>query len=100
MSACVKAPAILVGPLVSVRLPLQKRGPLTRCNAVSIATESNGAQLLSQRGDPTWEIALLFPEQGDWSEADYFGLKTKRLVELDDGFLEVLPMPTLLHQTI
>lgn len=52
----------------------------------------------SKRGDPAWEIALLFPEQGNWSEAEYLALDTNHLVELSDGCLEFLPMPTRLHQ--
>lgn len=51
-------------------------------------------------GEPVWEIASLFPPQGQWAEGDYLSLKTNRLVELDDGRLEVLPMPTELHQLI
>ena len=51
-----------------------------------------------QRGDPTWAIVSLFPQQGDWSEADYLALEPKCLVELVDGFLEVLPVPTIQHQ--
>lgn len=54
----------------------------------------------SQPGEPPWDIALLFPTQGNWSEADYLALDTNRLVELSDGCLEVLPMPTILHQLI
>jgi len=50
--------------------------------------------------EPAWEVALLFPSQGEWSEADYFGLDTNFLVELVDGKLEVLPMPTISHQFI
>jgi Uma2 family endonuclease len=50
--------------------------------------------------EPAWEVALLFPSQGAWSEADYFALDTNRLVELVDGKLEVLPMPTFSHQFI
>lgn len=50
--------------------------------------------------EPAWEVALLFPSQGDWSESDYLALDTKRLVELVDGKLEVLPMPSILHQRI
>jgi hypothetical protein len=49
---------------------------------------------------PTWEIATLFPNQGQWSEADYLALDTNHLVELADGRLEVLPMPTTSHQWI
>lgn len=43
-----------------------------------------------------------FPAQGDWSESKYmwFTDLTNRLVELTDGVLEFLPMPTELHQNI
>ncbi len=50
--------------------------------------------------EPVWEIATLFPDQGQWSEEEYLGLGTNRLVEFSDGTLEVLPMPTQTHQTI
>jgi hypothetical protein len=43
---------------------------------------------------PAWEIPEFFPAQGDWSEHDYFALKTNRLIELSDGRVEVLPAPT------
>jgi Uma2 family endonuclease len=51
-------------------------------------------------GEPTWEIALLFPNQGTWSEEEYLALDTNHLVEFTDGCLEVLPMPTTSHQLI
>jgi|TARA_B100001971_G_C18207240_1_gene548405 hypothetical protein len=44
-------------------------------------------------GEPTWDIAYLFPNQGYWSEDAYLDLKTNHLIELVDGKLEVLPMP-------
>ncbi len=50
--------------------------------------------------EPAWEIARLFPNQGEWREADYLDLDTNHLVELVDGNLEVLPMPTFAHQQI
>ncbi|MCI0333089.1 MAG: Uma2 family endonuclease [Planctomycetes bacterium] len=50
--------------------------------------------------EPAWEVAFLFPSQGDWRESDYLALDTNRLVELVDGKLEVLPMPSILHQRI
>ncbi len=58
-----------------------------------------------QVGEPTWEIAELFPLQlfalqEDWPEEDYLQLDTNRLVELSDGHLEFLPMPTQWHQLI
>jgi len=54
----------------------------------------------SQPGDPTWEIAHLFPTQGQWTEAEYLALDTNHLIELSEGRLEFLPMPTVLHQLI
>ncbi|WP_372895472.1 Uma2 family endonuclease [Stieleria sp.] len=54
----------------------------------------------SQAGELTWEIANLYPRQGAWSESDYLSLDAGRLVEFDGGFLEILRMPTELHQAI
>lgn len=54
----------------------------------------------SQPGTPPWEIAWLLPFQGEWTEDDYLALKTNRMIELSDGCLEFLPMPTLFHQRI
>jgi Uma2 family endonuclease len=54
-------------------------------------------------GKPAWDVALCFPMQGDWSEEDYLALDRNsdpRLIELNDGILEVLPMPDMLHQDI
>jgi Uma2 family endonuclease len=49
---------------------------------------------------PTWEVAYLFPAQGQWSEADYLTLNGNQLVEFSRGVLEVLPMPTTSHQLV
>lgn len=48
------------------------------------------------------DIAELFPRQGQWEVADYLSLtdQTRHLVELVDGVVEVLPMPTESHQLI
>jgi Uma2 family endonuclease len=51
-------------------------------------------------GEPAWEVALLFPPQGEWTEEEYLALDTNRMVELSDGRLEVLPMPTIFHQLL
>jgi Uma2 family endonuclease len=52
----------------------------------------------------TWDVARLFPEQGDWSPEEYFYLEDSRgggqRIEFDDGRLEFLPMPTRTHQRI
>ncbi|MCX6045063.1 MAG: Uma2 family endonuclease [Chloroflexi bacterium] len=50
--------------------------------------------------EPAWEIAKLFPYQGEWSEEEYLALDTNHLVEFTDGHIEVLPMPTIPHQRI
>jgi Uma2 family endonuclease len=57
----------------------------------------------NRRGKPAWDVALGFPMQGDWTEADYLALEENfgnRMIELVDGCLEVLPMPSLKHQRI
>ncbi len=52
----------------------------------------------------TWEIARFFPEQGNWTEEDYFELEDRFCggirVEFDDGRLEFLPLPTQSHQRV
>jgi len=51
-------------------------------------------------GEPVWEIATLFPGQGDWSEEEYFALQGNHLIEFTDGCLELLPVPTMTHQLV
>lgn len=51
-------------------------------------------------GEPTWEIARLFPYQGEWSEEEYLALDTNHLIEFDHGSLEFLPMPDIGHQRV
>jgi Uma2 family endonuclease len=47
----------------------------------------------------TTQVALLYPLQGEWTEADYLALPaTNRLVELSDGKLVVPDMATDPHQ--
>jgi Uma2 family endonuclease len=49
-----------------------------------------------------WEVATLYPAQGDWSEEAYLALtdSTNRRIEFVDGWLEFLPMPTEVHQIL
>jgi Uma2 family endonuclease len=54
----------------------------------------------SPPGGPAWEVALLFPPQGEWSEKEYLALNTNQLVEFSDGCIEVLPMATFFHQML
>ncbi len=52
--------------------------------------------------EPTWAIAELYPYQGYWDEDEYLALTdwSNRQIEYTDGFVEFLPVPTLLHQLI
>lgn len=52
----------------------------------------------SYRIEPTWDVAYLFPDQGNWSEEEYLALDTNHLIEYSHGRLEVLEMPTQSHQ--
>jgi Uma2 family endonuclease len=50
----------------------------------------------ARRGEPVWDIARFYPLQGDWTEEDYLQFEHSsgnQLVELVDGFIEVLPLP-------
>ena len=48
--------------------------------------------------EPAWDVARLFPPQGGWSEEEYLELPGNRLAEFDHGRVEVLDMPSQLHQ--
>lgn len=49
-----------------------------------------------------WEVATLFPEQGEWSAEAYLDLTdgTNRRIEFTDGRLEFLAMPTEVHESL
>lgn len=64
------------------------------------ATIHSVASLPDVQVEPAWELALLFPAQGAWSEDDYLAFDTNQLVELSNGQIEVLPMPSDQHQAI
>jgi Uma2 family endonuclease len=55
---------------------------------------------IHEQAEPTWEIAYLFPSQGNWTVDDYLALDTNHLIEFSHGYLEVLEMPTTTHQVI
>jgi Uma2 family endonuclease len=56
----------------------------------------------SQFGEPTWEVAAFFPDQGKWSESEYLRLDRSggKLLELVNGYLVMPTMPTISHQRI
>ncbi|TWT73591.1 hypothetical protein Pla123a_39270 [Posidoniimonas polymericola] len=55
-----------------------------------------------QNADWTWEVATLYPQQGNWSESEYLQLtdSVNRFIEFTDGRVEFLAMPTIEHQRI
>ena len=53
-----------------------------------------------RRGEPSWDLALQYPLQGNWSVDEYLRLDTGLLVEYADGIVRVLAMPSILHQWI
>ena len=56
---------------------------------------------VSQRGEPSWEVAYCFPRQGEWTERDFLVFESSNYpVELVDGCLEFLPKPTYSHQSL
>jgi Uma2 family endonuclease len=56
----------------------------------------------SELGGPSWPVALLFPLQGQWTEGEYLAVqkRSRRLVELSEGQIEVLSVPNPYHQRI
>ena len=60
------------------------------------------ARKANRQNGPAWDIALLFPEQGQWSESEYLWLEntTGKRIEFTDGRIEVLPVPTVEHQLL
>ena len=53
-------------------------------------------------GEPAWDVALLYPMQGTWSQEEYLELtdSSNVLIEYTAGRIEVLAMPTIEHQLI
>ena len=62
----------------------------------------SGASSVSEEPEYAWEVATLFPSQGDWGEEAYLSLtdSTNKLIELADGRLEFVSMPTEIHQAL
>ena len=55
----------------------------------------------SRVGEPTWEMALFYPHQGDWDDADFLSLDQSGMfgLELSDGCLRFLPPETRRSQS-
>jgi Uma2 family endonuclease len=56
----------------------------------------------SHEPEYAWEIATLYPAQGEWSEEEYLQLTdhANRRIEFTEGRLEFLPSPTDIHETL
>lgn len=68
-----------------------------RKNAIAVMDRLN----LPKGFKPSWDLLSAFPEQGSWSEEDFLELLTsRRRLELIDGRVDALPMPTEYHQLI
>jgi Uma2 family endonuclease len=67
---------------------------------IVMTTASQPTSVSALKGEPTWDIARLFPTQGHWSVQEYLDLQGNHLVEFSNGYVEVLPMPTMRHQLI
>jgi len=67
-----------------------------------MATLIDMDRISRRKGEPVWELAKMFPRQGEWTEEEYLELEQSgsRLIELVDGFIEFLPMPDRRHQRI
>jgi Uma2 family endonuclease len=52
------------------------------------------------RNESVRELLQAHARQGEWTERDYFSLDETKFVELKDGCLEFLPMPTRGHQLL
>jgi hypothetical protein len=57
----------------------------------TLRRKTNRRSPINGKAEPTWDIALLYPAQGDWSEEEYLSLPGNRLIEFCDGTQEFLP---------
>lgn len=77
---------------------------MPRTNSVPKTKKETSLPLFPDGSKPAWEMAYLYPAQGRWTEQDYWALEGSyegfRHIELSNGHLDVLPMPTELHQFI
>jgi Uma2 family endonuclease len=69
-----------------------------------MATEVSPATIRLADGvfewDPAWDDVRDFPIRIPCTEEEYLAIDANLLLEYADGFLEVLPMPTIFHQLI
>lgn len=64
--------------------------------------DASAEVIASRQGEPTWEVARMYPIQGTWTAKEYLALEAAggRLIEFVDGSLEFPQMPKRMHQRI
>src|SRR6478672_6348939 len=69
------------------------------CEAITMAVDMR-SRALRVVGSDNDTVLDLWPIQGLWTEEQYLAMTdhSRRLLEFDDGYIEVLPMPTDKHQ--
>jgi Uma2 family endonuclease len=75
----------------------------TKKNGRQAPSNGRNGRITYRRGDPTWDVARVFPRQGYWTEEDYLHFDANygpQFVELVDGFLKFLPVPDVIHQRL
>ena len=80
-------------------------GPIRQRRSVEMAAIKEKRRLrrppVHGAPEPAWDVALFYPFQGQWTEDDYLSLPADgRRVEMTEGVIEVLPMPTEAHQSM
>ncbi len=65
-----------------------------------MASQHQTAVFLDSGSLASTAILELFPPQGEWREGGYFALPGNRIIELVDGLIEVLPVPSIQHQLL
>ena len=68
-----------------------------------VSTVTTSSSSGRPQAEPAWDIARLFPPQGQWTERMLYLSFTEsisQIVELVDGSIEVVEMPTKTHQQI
>src|SRR6266511_6461364 len=74
---------------------------MTSCGAAMMAVDirANDLRIVGHDNDTVLDLR---PIQGLWTEEQYLTMTdhSRRLLEFDDGYIEVLPMPTDKHQAI
>lgn len=66
----------------------------------TLKTRTAKSQANRRASNPDWEIARLFAERGSCSVEEYLDYSGNRLLEFDNGHLEILPTPTTTHNLI